>query len=244
MAIPKIIHQVWIGKKRLPTRWTRDCLEVKDCHPDWEYKLWRNKDVPALLNKFPKNVRNAYVRYWKAGQWAFACDILRYMILHEYGGVYMDCDFVMVENGTLNILPLEKNLILMNMLKSAPQIPRIQIRLQNCFMASTPQHKFIKRVLDRIDNIDYTLTTMAGLPCDKYNTQYLTTEYSIYLGRPFSQTTGIQKIQEDISNIIPSDEALIPEYYFTGKKAKIATHLYKKTHNRNKSLTEKQNALL
>ena len=230
MSIPKIIHQIWIGETEITNSWLKDCDGVKNQHPDWEYKLWKNVDAEEILKNATQNIKSAYMRYWKEKHWSNASDILRYLVLYEHGGVYMDCDFIMNKHGSLNQLPLEKNLILLNMLHSSKETPKL--RLQSCFMAAAPKNKFMQRVLDGIDNTDYTLTTKRGVPCDKYNTQYLTTEYNIHLGLKFFQKKGLHKITEDLSNIIPPDEAIVPKNYFIGREAIIAQHLYKNTHKK------------
>lgn len=230
MSIPKKIHQVWIGDIPVPNKWKRCCDQVRDAHPDWEYKLWLNDDVQEIIKNSPQNVSSAYQRYYDQKIWALACDILRYVILYQHGGVYMDCDFRMQPNGSLNQLPLEKNLILLNMRDTSPEKPKY--RIQNCFMASNESNKFMKKVLDRIDNIEYQLTTMKGKPADKFNTQYLTNEYNIHLGRP-GGLDGMHFIRKDIEKFIPEDEIILKRKYFLGHDAIIARHLYALTHRQN-----------
>ena len=41
--IPKIIHQIWVGGKKIPQKYKKLIKTVKDVHPDWEYKLWTNE---------------------------------------------------------------------------------------------------------------------------------------------------------------------------------------------------------
>lgn len=228
MGIPKKIHQVWIGDESIPNKWKRCCNQVKDAHPDWEYKLWLNQDVQEIIKKSPPNVVAAYERFYNKKIWALACDVLRYSLLYQKGGVYMDCDFIMTKDGSLNQLPLEKNLILLNMRYNTPEKPKY--RIQNCFMACNQENKFIERVLNRIDNIEYQLTTLKGEPIDKFNTQYLTNEYNIYLGRPYNAPDGMHAIKKDIEKFIPADETIIKRNYFLGDDALIARHLYALSH--------------
>ena len=67
---PKVIHQIWFGPNR-PVR-LMDTWKAK--HPDWEYKLWT---VPPT--GYPLSFSGL-------------SDVLRYQILYEYGGVYIDAD--------------------------------------------------------------------------------------------------------------------------------------------------------
>jgi mannosyltransferase OCH1-like enzyme len=43
MKIPKIIHQTW-KTENVPWKWKLYQKKVKQLHPDWEYKLWTDKN--------------------------------------------------------------------------------------------------------------------------------------------------------------------------------------------------------
>ena len=85
MKIPKKIHQVWIGEKEPPAWCVKFGEEMQAMHPDWEYKLWNESNIPKLVNqdiydKLPKH------------RYCFKSDIIRYEIVYKYGGVYADMD--------------------------------------------------------------------------------------------------------------------------------------------------------
>ncbi|MBA3752181.1 hypothetical protein H0X06_05335 [Candidatus Dependentiae bacterium] len=86
-VIPKIIHQIWVGPKQPPSIFKKSQESIAKYHPDWEYKLWTDADIPNfhLHNKKFYDLSNNY------GEKA---DILRYEILYRYGGIYLDVDFV------------------------------------------------------------------------------------------------------------------------------------------------------
>jgi mannosyltransferase OCH1-like enzyme len=82
--IPKIIHQIWLGSP-VPKKF-QDLMQTwKKLHPDWEYKLWTDKDIGEfkLVNE---------VAYNLAPNYGMKSDILRYEILLRYGGLYIDTD--------------------------------------------------------------------------------------------------------------------------------------------------------
>ena len=83
--IPKIIHQIWIGSP-LPQEYYRWQKSWQQYHPDWEYKLWTDKDIEefGLVNKH---------WYDKTPNYGQKADIARYEILYRLGGVYVDMDF-------------------------------------------------------------------------------------------------------------------------------------------------------
>lgn len=84
-SIPKKIHQIWLGSD-LPENYNKLINTWKFFHPDWEYKLWTDKDIEDL------NLYNIDL-YNKTKNYGEKSDILRYEILHRYGGLYVDCDF-------------------------------------------------------------------------------------------------------------------------------------------------------
>ncbi len=82
--IPKIIHQIWLGSP-FPEKyraWQRSWVEN---HPEWEYKLWTDAEVAQLTLK-------NQALYEKATNYGQKSDILRYELLLQFGGLYVDVD--------------------------------------------------------------------------------------------------------------------------------------------------------
>ncbi len=86
-VIPKIIHQIWVGPKDPPAIFKDSQESLKKYHPDWEYKLWTDEDIPAL-----KLYNQKY--YDLSTNFGAKADILRYELLYRYGGIYLDVDFI------------------------------------------------------------------------------------------------------------------------------------------------------
>lgn len=85
VLIPKVIHQIWLGPKRIPEKYIEYSRTWRKLHPGWEYKLWSEKDVESW--DFPnKDLFN------KASSYQEKADILRYEILLKHGGLYVDFD--------------------------------------------------------------------------------------------------------------------------------------------------------
>lgn len=116
MKIPKIIHQIWIGPKPAPSRWMRSWRKK---NPDWKYILWdnnlcfsrtwRNQKIIDFYIKtyntkvhrkgiYEKDVFITSQGVLKTGSaatyfaWHVIADVLRYEILHEYGGFMPGAD--------------------------------------------------------------------------------------------------------------------------------------------------------
>lgn len=88
VLIPKKIHQIWLGGE-VPSRVLELTEKIKKFHPDWEYKLWTDKDVDSL-SFFNKKLYDLHDNYGTKS------DILRLEILFKEGGIYLDTDFDIV----------------------------------------------------------------------------------------------------------------------------------------------------
>ncbi len=83
--IPKIIQQVWFGGQ-VPEKFHALQQSWQDHHPDWEYRLWTDSDIPGL------KLHNQKL-FDEAEDYAQQANIVRYEVLYRYGGVYVDMDF-------------------------------------------------------------------------------------------------------------------------------------------------------
>lgn len=84
----KFIHQIWLGKKPIPSRF-RQWMDSWSRHfPAWEYKLWTDVELIEFL---PRMIcRDVFSVQPNVG---VRSDILRLELLREFGGIYADCDF-------------------------------------------------------------------------------------------------------------------------------------------------------
>ena len=87
--IPKKLHQIWLGSN-LPDIYNPLIEKLRDLHPDWEYKLWTDRDVAD----FDFHNKDLFVKSKNFGQ---KSDILRYEILNSFGGIYLDLDFIAIK---------------------------------------------------------------------------------------------------------------------------------------------------
>lgn len=87
MAIPKVIHCVWLSGDEKP-QMIKDCLATwKSVMPDYEIREWRMDDVKDIDSSFLQKTL-------AARKWAYATDFLRVYLLYKYGGIYMDLDVI------------------------------------------------------------------------------------------------------------------------------------------------------
>jgi hypothetical protein len=85
IRIPRIIHRVWLGERPTSAEHERFGETFAQHHPNWEMRLWTDKDLPELDITAAEHER--------ARTLSELSNLVRYEILHRYGGVYVDTDF-------------------------------------------------------------------------------------------------------------------------------------------------------
>lgn len=85
----KELHEIPVFKKNVQ-RTKKFCREN-----NYHYKMWNLKDCEELIvEKYPE-----YICLWSEFRFDIQrCDFIRYLILHEYGGWYVDCDVYPIQN--------------------------------------------------------------------------------------------------------------------------------------------------
>ena len=91
--IPKIVHQIWIGPNPIPQKVIPYIDTVKQKFDDYEYMFWDNSNLPEL----PKNCQEIFNSKRYKLKPALQADVIRYFVLNQYGGLYLDIDFYVKE---------------------------------------------------------------------------------------------------------------------------------------------------
>lgn len=161
--IPKILHYVWVGPYEDNRKFVNDWPTVL---PDYTLKVWDNDTASAYIEEAIEmfggldNLKNT--------TYAFISDIIRLLVLRDYGGVYLDHDMYVVKDFTE--LLENKNLALTFYFdpanKNEPDTWGTGLRVldfgpntwigasynsdtvNNCFIAATPNHVAITRMLE------------------------------------------------------------------------------------------------
>lgn len=128
--IPRVFHFIWVGPKPFPEKFQANIQTWRNLHPNWEIRLWRDADVPPLINQREYNA---------AEKPAQKADILRYELLSMFGGVYLDCDFECLKN----IEPLLTNITCFS---AAQDRDEVAIGI----MGSVINHTFFRTVISSL----------------------------------------------------------------------------------------------
>ena len=133
MAIPKIIHYVWVGNNEKPKDIKR-CMKTWKKHlKDYEIIEWNENNFDINSNKF---VKEAY----EAQKWAYVSDYIRAYAIYNHGGIYLDTDVLVVDN----LDSLLDNRAFVGY--ENPEYPFTAV------FGAEKKHPFIKDMLDYYDN--------------------------------------------------------------------------------------------
>lgn len=88
--IPRIIHYCWFGNSEFPPL-IKKCMATWEKHlTDWKIIRWDESNIPADV---------AYLNYaLEQKLYAFAADYMRFHVLHQYGGIYLDTDIEVIKD--------------------------------------------------------------------------------------------------------------------------------------------------
>jgi hypothetical protein len=98
VRVPKTIHFIWIGPKPFPRESVENVRSWVSKHPDWTFKFWTDRDRPLPHPKMQKYLiqdlqfLKLFNCYHKSDNYGEKSDLLRYEILYQEGGVYVDHD--------------------------------------------------------------------------------------------------------------------------------------------------------
>jgi mannosyltransferase OCH1-like enzyme len=178
-TIPKLIHQLW-KTAALPAHWEDLTRRWKELHPDWSYKLWTDDDCREF-------VRTVYPKFHPVYQ-AFPFEIqridaVRYLILHTYGGVYLDLDMFPFKN--LDVLTTSTDFIAGSEPPAAATCHIRELIVSNAFMASPPKHPFLGHLIKDMGTYKS--------PVQDRSTRILETTGPLFMSRVYgAHPTGVQ----------------------------------------------------
>lgn len=130
--IPKIIHYAWFGGK-MPLEIQNRVKEWKKSLPGWKFICWNEQNYNIHKFKFSG-------KKYDEGKYGYIVDELRYDVLYDYGGFYLDTDEIIKKDLT----PLTKYKMVWGFMYDNS--------VSGGFIGSEPKNKFL----------DYLLKTYSG----------------------------------------------------------------------------------
>lgn len=145
MAIPKVIHRIWFGPRPMPQSYRAYGHDWIELNPGWKLIDWNYDTLPELINQHWFDTCGTA---WRPGRGdakeatmiqVTQADIASYEILHQHGGLYVNCD--------------------MQPISPLPDLTEVDVLLayeidgwliSNAFMAATPNHPLMQSVINAI----------------------------------------------------------------------------------------------
>ncbi|WP_377519779.1 glycosyltransferase family 32 protein [Priestia megaterium] len=187
--IPKTIHYCWFGENPLPDL-TLKCIESwKKYCPDYKIIEWNESN-------FDVNSINYTAEAYRTKKYAFVADYVRFEILYQYGGIYLDTDVEIVK-------PID-DLLQHSIFFGREEVNRVNPGL---IMGCEPQNRFVGDMINLYKGVQFLNEDTKSL---KTIVDYTT---EMLVSRGWTPTSEIQKVEEIA--IYPV-EFFCPKSYKTG----------------------------
>ena len=138
--IPRIIHQVALGNVNM-AKYQDGIKSCRALHPGWKFNLWTDRNGTAFIAEHYPEILPHYLGYHQNIQRA---NVLRYGVLHFYGGVYFDLDMTC-------LMPLDQTPLVDLPFVTPGAHPA---GVNNAFILARPGHAFLSRILSTIPRHD------------------------------------------------------------------------------------------
>lgn len=90
VVVPRVTHQIWFqGWHELPPRYHGYTEKLEILNQNWEHMKWDEEGLRTECTKFSPE---ALAKFESFTQMIQKIDFGRYVVLHNYGGVSVDCD--------------------------------------------------------------------------------------------------------------------------------------------------------
>lgn len=146
-VIPRIIHQTW-RDTLIPPKFVNNIRSFVKNNPGWQYYLWTDDNSRLLLVKHYQELLPLWDDLVATGNKQRLFNIIRFVAMYVYGGVYVDLD-------TVNYRPLEgainkHNCILPTEPFEHALLNNADYLMTNAILICRAKHPFFKYILDNI----------------------------------------------------------------------------------------------
>lgn len=151
LTIPKTMIHIWLGEKTPPVKWMDSW---KLFHPEWNYWVFTDSHLSQFTFK------NIDTINWYLGRKNYpgAADIIRYELLYQLGGFIPPADSVCLQNTDEIFEKVNEN---QNVAYVVYENELIRPDMFCPVYASTPNHPFLKVLIDEIPMIPESRLNVA-----------------------------------------------------------------------------------
>ncbi|KAL4229091.1 hypothetical protein ACF0H5_012130 [Mactra antiquata] len=182
-TIPKIIHQQWFDHN-VPCRFHDNIRSFLILNPDYEYYIWTIESARRLIQERHVDLLETFDNYKDSIRRA---NMIKYVVLYEYGGIYADLDIKCLRNLD-RIINNYSCVLVPEPYVVTTLIYNTELTITNSLMLCKAQHSLLERVLAQLSSfaIFATIENASGTPYftflfNQYNTNKTTHNDSIQI---------------------------------------------------------------
>jgi LPXTG-motif cell wall-anchored protein len=211
VKIPKTVHFIWLGPRPFPPQSVSNVRSWIAQNPDWTFKFWtdRPREAPCrgmetiLIKEYPFPYLGRC--YAASDNWGEKSDVLRFEILFNEGGVYVDHD----ASCLTPFEPYHQAYTFYAGLETPhPDFVGRNITAGNGVIGSAPGHPIIQKVIELIDQRWDALA-------EKYSDNDHFSKTQIVMERTYMALTDALKTTLDPAS---KTDIVFPASYFFPKK--------------------------
>lgn len=96
IMIPRVFHFIWLNGEEPPESAKQNMAQWRELHPGWDLRLWTNQTIHQTNNGLSIYNRDLLTETTRSLRQR--SDIVRYEVVYQLGGVYVDMDFEPLKN--------------------------------------------------------------------------------------------------------------------------------------------------
>lgn len=223
--IPKLLHFIWVGPRNFPPKsipYLRSWIEK---HPDWTVYFWTDRDRPlphpAMKRRDLLELKDSKLFCYvdKTDNYAEKADLMRYEILFQEGGIYVDHDMKCFKS----FIPLAASYDFFCGLE-VPFTTQLSSSVfpTNNLIGCKPEHPILARCIEKVsERWEEIEKKYPGYDSDSVIQRVAHRTFSAF---------GESVIEQ--ANINGNQDIIFPAFYFNAPKEALAIyaqHLYQGT---------------
>jgi len=80
------VHYIWIGNNEIPSNYLTNFRNCAKLNPEHQFTIWKTNDCLQLVEE------HGLMETFNPLSFICKCNMLKYLVLHKYGGIYTDFD--------------------------------------------------------------------------------------------------------------------------------------------------------
>jgi len=154
-TVPKRIHFIWLGPAPFPETSVANVISWIELHPLWDFYFWTDdpeREVPVvgmerrLVTEFDFGPLSPFIEEME--NWGGKSDLMRYPILYQEGGIYVDHDVECIRSfdALSSYFDFIAGYEPLHHYTPAPKDPFI---VNNGLIVTRPNHPILKKAIER-----------------------------------------------------------------------------------------------